>query len=370
MNRGAYYFNAHSEANPAGEVRGQITAGDTQVVRVELQTEQEIPAVVTPAAADVSGVGYFTFDTADETVSPVANVTLSGFEATMVHVHRGGFAGSAGPVQIGLTDVSPADAPGTVFTSNDGEIFSLAGLNRGAYYFNAHSEANPAGEVRGQITAGDTEVVRVELQTEQEIPAVVTPAATDVSGVGYFTFDNEDAAVSPVANVTLSGFEATMVHVHRGGFAGTAGPVQIGLTDVSPAEAPGTVFTSNDGEIASLAGLLRGGYYFNAHSEANPAGEVRGQITAGTTEVVRVELQTEQEIPAVVTPAAEDVSGVGYFTFDNEDAAVSPVANVTLSGFEATMVHVHRGGFAGTAGPVQIGLVDESPSEAPGTFLY
>ena len=93
-------------------------------------------------------------------------------------------------------------------------------------------------------------------------------------------------------------------------------------------------FTSNDGEIASLAGLLRGGYYFNAHSEANPAGEVRGQITAGDTQVVRVEDADRTRSSAVVTPAAEDVSGVGYFTFNATNPLVLPVANVSVSGFK------------------------------------
>jgi len=74
---------------------------------------------------------------------------LSG-PAMMVHIHRG-FAGSAGPVVIGLmsedggtTWTVPADAA----TISEEEIDAF---NNGELYFNVHTAMNMPGEIRGQI---------------------------------------------------------------------------------------------------------------------------------------------------------------------------------------------------------------------------
>ncbi len=344
LSSGNYYFNVHTEANPSGELRGQLAAPEVQVLRAEVESNQEVP----PVASTATGVGYLTVNTDTSAVS--ARVNLEGLSAIMAHIHQG-FAGANGPVIIGLEDVSEADAPGTAWAAPDGSTAqSVTGLFNGNYYFNIHSEANPSGELRGQLVGPDTSALRTELEGRQENPAV----ETDSGGVGYLTFN---AVTDQIwANVRNTGFEATMAHIHSGS-AGTNGPVIIGLEDISATvdgAAPGSVWTSPAGSVAqSVGGINAGNYYFNVHSAANPSGEVRGQLVGNNWQVLRTELEGSQEVPAVTS----DAGGVGYLTVGELSGAVR--ATVNLQGFSATMAHIHQG-WAGANGPVIIGLEDTS----------
>ena len=329
--KGGYYINVHSQANPGGEVRGQVVLGDVNVSRAKLQGQQENPAVVN--ADGIAGVGYVTFSKIQNSV--VGAVSVQGFTPFLdapigpVHLHAN-FAGANGPVILPLAVVAGTNDLeyfGTQAAAIDTIDFGM--LATGGYYINVHSEANPGGELRGQVLSGNTQVVRSEMQTEQEVPAVTTPAADNVSGIGYITFDAKDIAVSPVVNVTVSGFEATMVHVHRGGVAGVTGPVQIGLEDISPSEAPGTVWTSNDGQIFSLGGLSNGAYYFNAHSEINPAGEVRGQILVDNISAFRADLDGASVLP---NANASSATGVGFITLNKSTETFN--TNVQVFNFD------------------------------------
>lgn len=112
-----------------------------QEVKVALSGNQEIPPVTTNA----SGSGTFVV-AADRAVS--GSVTVSGVSVTVAHVHEGA-AGSNGPIVFPLTRVSD-----TVWSVPPGIRLSdaqYASYKAGNLYFNIHSEAHKAGEIRGQI---------------------------------------------------------------------------------------------------------------------------------------------------------------------------------------------------------------------------
>lgn len=333
---GGVYINVHSEANGSGEIRGQVVTRGVDVSRSELQGQQENPPVVN--AEGISGLGYVTVNPSTQSI--VATATVEGFVPFLdaaigpVHLHNG-FAGENGPVFLPLRLVDDSE---TVFRGTAADAIDTIDFTRfaqGGVYLNVHSEENGGGEIRGQMLTGDLAVIRSEMETEQEVPTVTSPASDDVSGIGYITLDTQNIAVAPVVNVSVSGFEATMVHVHRGGVAGVTGPVQIGLTDISPDDAPGTMFTSNDGDIFSLNGLLAGAYYFNAHSEANPAGEVRGQILTDNVRAFRAALDGSQILPS---PNPTTATGTGFITVNQSNEAF--IANLQVTNFDPAPIFV------------------------------
>jgi carbon monoxide dehydrogenase subunit G len=328
--QGGTYINVHSAENGSGEVRGQIVPKGVTVARTELQGQQENPAVIN--APGVSGVGYLTINPSAETL--VAKVSVEGFVPFLnapigpVHLHSG-FAGTNGPVLLPLFPVGDSE---TSFSSTEADAIAdidFEQIAKGGTYINVHSAANGSGEVRGQVLTNQVAVVRSELQTQQTVPAVTTPSSQNVGGVGYLTFDKQDPSFTPVANVTVSGFESSAVHVHRGGVAGVAGPVQIALTDVSPSDAPGTVFSATDGEIFSLQGLLNGVYYFNAHSAANPAGEIRGQILTNDLVAFKTQLTGAQVLPEANPSQA---TGISYITVNLNTETFN--ANLQVENFD------------------------------------
>jgi len=124
----------------------------SESVSVTLDTTLEMPAPVgVPDGA--SGTADISVDANGIVTATLGVSNLTG-PATMAHIHRA-FAGSNGPVLIGLasedggsTWTVPADA--RALTESE-----VGAFNRGELYFNVHTEANPAGEIRGQIDAGN-----------------------------------------------------------------------------------------------------------------------------------------------------------------------------------------------------------------------
>lgn len=253
---GGLYFNAHTTENPGGEIRGQIGRA---VYAAQLSASQEVPTNTSTA----TGVGFLSLDPTTKRIT--ARLSLTGVAATMAHIHTGAI-GSNGGVIFPLTETASGSgiwASAADATMTDAQI---AALTAGGLYFNAHSAAYTGGEIRGQIARN---VGYASLNAAQEVPTNASAA----TGVGTLTIDPATRAVS--GGITLTGMTATVAHIHTGA-PGANGPVAIGLTDAGggiwsvPAN---TVMTAEQ-----LKAFKQGNLYFNAHSAAFPAGEIRGQI--------------------------------------------------------------------------------------------
>lgn len=253
---GGLYFNAHSAANPAGEIRGQI---GRQVFAAQLSASQEVPT----NGSTATGNGFVSFDPVTKGFS--ARLALTGMSAVAAHIHTGTI-GANGPVLFPLTQTS-AGSGIWVSSANtsltDAQIATLAG---GGLYFNAHSTAFPGGEIRGQIARN---VRYASLSAAQEVP---TNAST-ATGLGTLVVDPADRAVS--GSIVLTGMTAVAAHIHLGP-EGSNGPVIVPLTATTPntwSVPANTTFSASQ-----LKAYKEGNLYFNAHSTAFPAGEIRGQI--------------------------------------------------------------------------------------------
>ncbi len=108
---------------------------------------------------------------------------------------------------------------------------------------------------------------KVTLTGAQETP----PVATSASGSGSIKIADDG---SVTGSVTVTGMAPTMAHIHQGA-PGVAGPV------IVPFKQDGNTFTANPGAKLTetqLAAYRAGNLYFNVHSAAHPAGEIRGQL--------------------------------------------------------------------------------------------
>jgi hypothetical protein len=116
-------------------------------------------------------------------------------------------------------------------------------------------------------TAAFAADVHVKLSGANEVP----PVTTSASGEGTISIA-DDGAVS--GSVMTKGIEATAAHIHVGA-AGKNGPVAVPFTkDGATFKAPAGAKLNADQMKAFKAGDL----YFNVHSAAHPAGEIRGQL--------------------------------------------------------------------------------------------
>ncbi len=253
---GGLYFNAHSAANPGGEIRGQI---GRQVFAAQLSATQEVPANTSTA----TGNGVVAFDPVTKAFT--ARLALSGISATVAHIHTGAI-GVNGAVLFALTETAFGSGVWVAAAGATLTDAQIASLNSGGLYFNAHSAAFPGGEIRGQIARN---VRSATMSSAEEVP---TNAST-ATGTGTLVVDPTNRAVS--GSIVLTGMTATAAHIHLGA-VGINGAVIVPLTQTTPGNwsvPASTTFTADQ-----LKAYKQGNLYFNAHSAAFPGGEIRGQI--------------------------------------------------------------------------------------------
>jgi len=127
--------------------------------------------------------------------------------------------------------------------------------------------------------AADAVRLTAGLDARQEVPS---PKGATAGARGSFvaTLERKGTAGTLTWRLTfreLSG-KATAAHVHLGK-RGRPGPVALALCGPCRSGAHG----SAKARAGTVRALQTGGAYVNVHTARNPAGEIRGQIRAGST---------------------------------------------------------------------------------------
>lgn len=123
-----------------------ISTGIAMAAQITLSADQEVP----PVSSSAKGNGTINVSE-DKAVS--GSVKISGMNANAAHIHEGA-PGTSGPVLIPLKKSGDAWTvpPGTKLTDEQYQSY-LAGK----LYVNVHSAKHKDGEVRGQITPGQSD---------------------------------------------------------------------------------------------------------------------------------------------------------------------------------------------------------------------
>jgi hypothetical protein len=113
--------------------------------------------------------------------------------------------------------------------------------------------------------------MKATLDGKSEVP----PTSTAATGTAEIDYDPASKKLS--WKVTYSGLSgpATAAHFHGPAEAGKNAGVAVAIPNASKSPAEGNA-TLTDAQAADLMG---GKYYVNIHTAANPAGEIRGQVT-------------------------------------------------------------------------------------------
>lgn len=132
-------------------VAGMIWAAGAQAapqsVEISLSGAQETPPVETAG----TGTADLTYDPATRVVTWTISYSRLSGAATMAHFHGPGATPGKPVVQVWLTKQgSAAESPikgEATLTPEQAQHFTA-----GEWYINVHTQAHPAGEIRGQVT--------------------------------------------------------------------------------------------------------------------------------------------------------------------------------------------------------------------------
>ena len=243
-------------------------------------------------------------------VNFLGNVNFPGaVTITGMHLHEN-VAGANGPVRFdsGINGNSTKTfANGVGLINETGQVTStdgIAALGRllakpSGFYFNIHSQANPSGAMRAQLsTLTETLTGTVAMTTAAEVPPVTNVTA---SGTGTITINPKRNAQGAVIGGEIlftinydvpAGSVFSGLHIHEAA-AGANGSVRFdtginGSNTVTTATGKGFVNipvpVTTQAAIDALGRLLANpaGFYVNMHTQTNASGVIRGQLAALT----------------------------------------------------------------------------------------
>lgn len=112
--------------------------------KAAMDAKSEVP----PNASAATGTADIDYDPATKKLS--WKVTYSGLTgpATAAHFHGPAEAGKNAGVAVAIPNAGKSPVEGSA-TLTDAQAADLAA---GKYYVNVHTQANPGGEIRGQVT--------------------------------------------------------------------------------------------------------------------------------------------------------------------------------------------------------------------------
>lgn len=276
---------------------GADTHFPDSVFTTHLSGENEVPSI------ESDGSGFTSVTVSEDGTTLDYRLYVNDLDdVTMAHIHVGG-PDVNGPVAAFL--FGPED-PGVMAdgllaegTITEGDLIATDGvfdgtmsqliqlIEGGETYVNVHTEAQPPGEIRGQLGLASFNF-GADLSGANEVPPVET------SGTGFAALSVDVGQDSIDYTVLTHGLvDVTQAHIHIGA-PDVNGPVAaflFGFADPAVNSdgilAQGTITEGDliatddvfDGTMATLLDHLRAGTaYVNVHTIANPPGEIRGTI--------------------------------------------------------------------------------------------
>jgi CHRD domain len=119
---------------------------EMQSYKADLKATSEVP----PTTSQGTGTLTATFDTASKKLSWKGTVSGLSGNATAAHFHGPTDPGKNAGVLVPAPGVTTGSFEGSATLTDD----QAKALMNGQTYFNVHTAANPAGEVRGQVVKG------------------------------------------------------------------------------------------------------------------------------------------------------------------------------------------------------------------------
>ena len=322
---GQLYINVHTQANPGGEIRGQVLPSSGTTLAGALTPEQE--------TADVESEGTGTVVVQLTDAGAIYYATVHGLTGPIsaAHFHLGEVGVSGGVVRA--TPFEGNTALG-LWTEDDDQplVDSLVvHLLLGNLYMNVHTDQYGAGEIRGQLTVSGGVGFSALLNSENEPDEVVS----DGQGTGSFVFT--DAGL--IYRVTVSELtgEIAAAHFHNAP-AGVNGGVVRAIT-FEGNTAAGIWRPSDDQALtpALIQELIAGNLYVNVHTPEYGGGEIRGQVLMDEGTHLTAALTFAQSSGAVPSEG----TGTGALTVTDEGV----VYQVTIDGLtgDISAAHFHEG---------------------------
>ena len=320
---GSLYVNIHSSSFPGGELRGQIVPEPIRFVHT-LDEAQAAAGVGTGSFAAGCAVLTLSSDGLELSI----NVTHDVENTSGAHIHKAA-PGVAGAIVFPFASAnSPITEVWTLDTSDIKDLFL------GDLYVNIHSDSVPAGEIRGQIERQEFSLIAQIAKS-----SVYGGDNSTATGFGLFTLSEDQRHLSVYVEHDVTNPNGAHIHL---GLPGIIGPIVFPLSGFTSPISD----TWDNLSFADISELLDSLFYINIHSDAFPAGEIRGQI-----ERKQVQYSLDLSDTLANECAGTETGASGEATATLKPGSKELTVEVT---YDVTMpigAHIHRG-FQCVSGPI------------------
>jgi hypothetical protein len=266
-----FYVNVHSTQHPTGEIRGQLTNVPIAVFHAVLSGGSENPSVNT------ASTGHYLVSVYSSEIEITGSFHNLSSAYTASHIHEAIF-GTNGPVRVAINPVLSTDKLSGKSTSQNTTLTSAQSdlLYARKMYINIHTSNYPNGEIRGQLLPPANYYFTGKLHGYNES----TPVPVAENGGTVVEWLGDSIWLSGSFHNLISKYNGNS-HIHQAA-TGVAGSVIIPLIAIPAPDALGGIFEAASNRyavnVSQKAALANKELYVNVHTEANPGGEVRGQL--------------------------------------------------------------------------------------------
>ncbi len=349
---GKLYLNVHTDANPDGEIRGQIYLETDWSYVTTINASQVVPLSTS------LGYGLGIFNLSKDSSTLKYNVVIQGLNEAITEVHLNyGTIGKNGGVAADLTP-SLNNGFNVIGDIDNPSAALIDSLTHGKVYIDFSTATHPIGtELRGQLMNQSKYLYfDAYLNGLQEVPVINTPAFAVASVMLSAAYDT---VFYDVVSNGLTG-PITAAHFH----AGAPGASGSAVIDILPGLAENRITGKIYGSALTadfIKKLITGNLYINLHTAINPDGEIRGQVYRLARQGYTLNLNGVQETPPVTTNA----KGSGIVSIDREGGNAHFM--IVTDGLTPDAAHFHKQ-IAGQSGGVMFDLFPYHVNG--GTFGY
>ncbi len=333
--KGKLFLQITTNNHPSGALRGQIElAADWNLV-AELNGGEAVPSNTT----DGYGLGSFDLSMDKERLSfKIICQNLSGAISTAkLHIGAPGIAGAE------VEDLSTYINGNTIIGSIPASSDFLNNVFLQKIYLNIRTAAYPDGQLRAQLRLYKGLALEVFAEGQKMVPPINTPA----KAIGVFRLSPTlDSLYYEVVATDISS-SLNFMHFHIGNAGQAYGGLQLDFSSSIQGNHIKGFIKGAAVSNSAVKRLLMGELALIFHTGARPNGEIRGQSSKFAHEGYTFQLEGNQVVPAVSTPAYG--SGVVSVDRKQERAHYHWVAGDLSS--TATKAQLHHAP-AGAVGPM------------------